>query len=180
MRKLLELFDRAIGDIEDGLLSFYLNTLLGSGLVPRLLRRQLLRPCFDHVGTANIYSGHVFVGRRVSFGDRVMVNHGCLFDAKHCTIILEDDVAVGHQSSFITTTHAIGAADRRAGSLEYAPIRVESGAWIGARAILLPGVCVGRGAVVAAGSVVTRDVPAHTVVAGCPSRPIRKLDPTST
>lgn len=56
-----------------------------------------------------------------------------------------------------------------------APVRVEDGAHIGIRAILMPGVTVGTGAVVAAGAVVTRDVPPHVVVAGVPARVIRRL-----
>jgi maltose O-acetyltransferase len=53
-----------------------------------------------------------------------------------------------------------------------APIRIGDYAWIGSGAIILPGVTVGRGAVVAAGSIVTRDVPAFTIVAGNPARSI--------
>lgn len=58
-------------------------------------------------------------------------------------------------------------------------VRVGDGAWIGAQAVILPGVTVGAGAVIAAGAVVTRDVPAHTVAAGVPARVVRHL-PTGT
>jgi acetyltransferase-like isoleucine patch superfamily enzyme len=56
-----------------------------------------------------------------------------------------------------------------------APIRICRGAWIGARSIILKGVTIGEGAIVGAGSVVTRDVPAFTIVAGNPARILREL-----
>ena len=56
------------------------------------------------------------------------------------------------------------------------PVIIGKGAWVGARSIILPGVRIGEGSVVTAGSVVSRDVPSHTVVAGNPARPVSKLD----
>jgi chloramphenicol O-acetyltransferase type B len=53
---------------------------------------------------------------------------------------------------------------------------IQDDAWIGAGSIILPGVTIGEGAVVAAGSVVTKDVPSYTVVAGVPARPIKRID----
>lgn len=58
-----------------------------------------------------------------------------------------------------------------------APITIEDDAWLGAGAVVLPGVTVGRGAVVGAGAVVVEDVPPHTVAAGVPARVIRTLEP---
>ena len=58
-----------------------------------------------------------------------------------------------------------------------APVVIEDDVWLGTNAVVLPGVRVGRGAVVGAGAVVTRDVPPFTVVAGVPARPIRALTP---
>ncbi|NEE07867.1 sugar O-acetyltransferase, partial [Streptomyces sp. SID7499] len=68
-------------------------------------------------------------------------------------------------------------AERRA-YLSFAPIVIEDDVWIGAAAVITQGVTVGAGAVVAAGAVVTRDVPAGTVVAGVPARVIKKIDRT--
>jgi acetyltransferase-like isoleucine patch superfamily enzyme len=85
-------------------------------------------------------------------------------------------VAVGPGVYFITGTHRIGSHTQRAGPVIAAPIRVGDGVWIGARAILLPGVTVGAGAIVAAGAVVTRDVPADTLVAGVPAQVKRSLE----
>lgn len=56
------------------------------------------------------------------------------------------------------------------------PVTLEDGVWVGARVIILPGVTIGQGAIIGAGSVVTRDVPARTIAAGNPARIIRTLD----
>ena len=73
----------------------------------------------------------------------------------------------------------MGDPECRAGAHLARPIRIESGAWIGARSTILPGVTVGHGAVVAAGAVVTRDVEPNTLVAGVPARVLRSLEPSS-
>jgi len=92
-------------------------------------------------------------------------------------VTFEDDVTVSHHVTFIT--HDGGLRVIRATHPEasyYAPIIVESGAFTGARTILLPGVRVGSMSVVGAGAVVSRDVPERVVVVGCPARPIRSMD----
>jgi maltose O-acetyltransferase len=64
--------------------------------------------------------------------------------------------------------------------LDAGPVTIEDHVWIGSRAMILPGVTVGRGAVVAAGSVVTKDVAPMTVVAGVPAKPVAERDPGAT
>ena len=110
------------------------------------------------VGVDTYISGplRVNLGGRVQIGSRVNVGHECLF---------------------VTVHHELGGSDRRAGFSEDRPIVIEDGAWIASRVVVLPGVTIGRGAVVAAGAVVTRDVPPHTMVAGVPARVLRQLDP---
>jgi acetyltransferase-like isoleucine patch superfamily enzyme len=85
-------------------------------------------------------------------------------------------VNIGHDCLFLTVDHEIGPPWRRAGLQTHRTIVVEDGAWIASRVTLLPGVTIGRGAVVAAGAVVAKDVPAHTLVGGVPARVIRVLD----
>jgi acetyltransferase-like isoleucine patch superfamily enzyme len=65
--------------------------------------------------------------------------------------------------------------ERRGGERYSRPVVVEDGVWVGACATILPGVTLGRGSVVAAGALVARDVPPHTLVAGVPARPIKSL-----
>ena len=91
-------------------------------------------------------------------------------------IIIGERCDIGPGAEFVTGSHAIDGPRRRAGAGIARAITVEAGCWIGARALILGGVTIGSGAVVAAGAVVTRDCPADTLVAGVPAVPRRALD----
>jgi acetyltransferase-like isoleucine patch superfamily enzyme len=85
-------------------------------------------------------------------------------------ITLGTNVSIGPYAMLYTATHALGHAARRMHPTPSAQeIFVEDGAWIGLAAVILPGVRIGRGSVVSAGAVVTKDVPAHRIVAGNPA-----------
>jgi len=88
-------------------------------------------------------------------------------------ITLDDDVLIGPGASLISVNHQLEPAHRR--ELELQPIHISQNAWVGAKAIILPGITVGQNAVVAAGAVVTKDVPANTVVAGVPAKRIKTI-----
>ena len=85
-------------------------------------------------------------------------------------------VRIGHDVSLLTVSHEIGAPWLRSGRSTSNPITIGDGVWIASRVTVLPGVSIGNGAVVAAGSIVTRDVPPNTLVAGVPARVVRELD----
>jgi maltose O-acetyltransferase len=76
----------------------------------------------------------------------------------------------------LTRRHHLGSPARRYAKLEALPVTIGAGVWVGARAMILPGVTIGDGAVIAAGAVVTKDVPANTVVAGVPATVVRELE----
>ena len=88
-------------------------------------------------------------------------------------ITIEDDVMLGPNVQLITENHPINPSERK--NLDLKPILIQKNAWIGAGAIVLPGVTVGKNSVVAAGSVVTKDVPANTVVGGVPAKFIKNI-----
>ena len=90
------------------------------------------------------------------------------------------NVRVGHDVSLFTITHAIGSRQLRCGTSTVGGIDIGEGAWLASRVTVLPGVTIGAGAVVGVGSVVTRDVPPNTLVAGVPARVIRTLETEST
>lgn len=153
-------------------------------LLPRYtaarLRPRLLRLAGISIGHGTIIMGplrlHGYgaIHRRLRIGQHCVINADCFFDLNDC-ITIADHVGIGHEVMILTASHTMGAADHRAGPLTTAPVAIESGAWIGARALLLPGIKVGAGSVIAAGSVVTRDVPPNTLVGGVPAKPIRHL-----
>jgi len=116
---------------------------------------------------------HTNFGRFIQVGKNVFINHACSFlDMGGITI--EDNVLIGPKVNLITENHPLDPADRRA--LICKPIIVKRNAWIGAAASILPGVTIGENAVVAAGAVVTVDVPDNTVVGGVPAKFIRTIE----
>lgn len=108
------------------------------------------------------------------------VGKGCMFTTPlylnlSGPISIGQRVVIGHHVVIVTDTHDMSDPSCRGGERRSLPVTVEDGAWIGARSTILPGVTVGRGAVVAAGAVVTRDVPPNAVVGGVPARVLRTL-----
>ena len=115
---------------------------------------------------------HTNLGSFTTIGKNVFINHACSFlDLGGITI--EDDVLIGPRVNLVTESHPLDPEDRKA--LIAKPITIRRRAWIGAGATILPGVTVGENAVVAAGAVVSRDVPANTVVAGVPARIVKSI-----
>ena len=116
---------------------------------------------------------HTESGRNLRFGRNVFVNHNCTaMDLGG--IAIDDDVMIGPNVQLISSGHPLDPATRRR-QITTAPIHIGRGAWIAAGATVLQGVTVGDDAVVAAGAVVTKDVPPRTLVAGVPARIIRSL-----
>lgn len=150
--------------------------LLGDDFAGSNVRKSLFRLLGAEFGPGTTIKGGGYVyGGGLRTGVGCYINRGCYFDMT-APITLGDDVVVGHGVTFITAEHTLGGAGRRAGAVRGHPILVEDGAWVGANATIFPGVTVGRGAVVAAGALVTGDVPANVVVAGVPSKVVKKLE----
>lgn len=115
---------------------------------------------------------HTNFGRHIQIGKNVFINHGCTF-LDLGGIIIEDDVLIGPKVSIITENHPVSPGERK--MLDLKPVLIKRNSWIGANATILPGVTIGENSVVAAGAVVTRDVPANTVVAGVPAKVVKKI-----
>ena len=152
------------------LAAFGYNSLL-SWIPSRTLRRTYLRFWFGAFGRgAGVQRGcRVLNGRKVHLGNRVVINFGCLLDGRIYEIRIGDDVSIGPEATILTLGHDPQSPDfaDRGG-----PVLIGHHVWIGYRAIVLPGVEIGDGAVIAAGSVVTRNVAAFSIVAGSPARVI--------
>ena len=118
---------------------------------------------------------YVDYGRHVEIGEHFYANMDCLFlDVNR--IIIGDHVMVGPRVSFYTAGHPIDAAIRSQ-ELEFGlPIIVKDHVWIGGNSTILPDVTIGARSIVAAGSVVTKDVPEDCIVGGNPARVIRKIN----
>ncbi len=115
--------------------------------------------------------------KNIRIGDGTFINTEVRFGVPEAPVTIGRNCEIGPRVMFETLNHGLAfEPGKRRGSF-HQPIVVEDEVWIGAGAILLPGVTVGRGAVVAAGAVVTRDVPPFTVAAGVPARVIKKIEP---
>ncbi|MBK7821320.1 MAG: sugar O-acetyltransferase [Tessaracoccus sp.] len=112
-------------------------------------------------------------GRNITFGEGVFVNSGCAFQDQG-GVTIGDGALIGHNVVIATLNHDLDPAKRA--DIVPAPVVIGAGAWIGSNATILPGVTIGDGAVVAAASVVTKDVPPRTVVVGSPARVIPTIE----
>ena len=113
-------------------------------------------------------------GYNIRLGRNVFINYQCIF-LDCARIDVGDDVQIGPAVQLYTAIHPLDPAVRRSGLESADPIRIGNNVWTGGGAIILPGVTIGDNSVIGAGSVVTRDVPPATVVAGNPARIIRAL-----
>jgi len=112
------------------------------------------------------------VGTSTIIGKNVFINSDCSFlDLGGITI--EDDVLIGPKVSLLTEGHPVEPEKRKA--LFAKPILIKRNVWIGTGAIILPGVTIGKNSIVAAGSVVSKDVPKNVVVGGIPARILKNI-----
>jgi acetyltransferase-like isoleucine patch superfamily enzyme len=115
---------------------------------------------------------YINYGKHTKIGKNVFINFDCVFlDLGGITI--EDNVLLAPKVSLLTEQHPISPENRQ--SLVPKPIHIKKNVWIGAAATILPGVTIGENSVIAAGAVVTTDVPANTVVGGIPAKFIKNI-----
>jgi maltose O-acetyltransferase len=108
-------------------------------------------------------------GKNIFIGDRVVINRGVLLDGRGGRLVIGNDVDIAQETNIWTLEHDVHSdthADKGG------DVAIEDHVWIASRATILPGIRIGRGAVVACNSVVTRDVPAMAIVAGVPAKVI--------
>lgn len=111
-------------------------------------------------------------GRNLHFGKNNFINGGVMFTDLG-GIYLGDNVLIGPKVTIASVNHRIEPSQRR--HLDLKPVYIHDNAWLGANVTVTPGVVIGENAVVAAGAVVTKNVPANTIVGGVPARIIRTI-----
>ena len=149
-------------------LKFYLLNHVFLKFTPYWLRTFYIRSI---VGIAignetSIALSCFFTGNNIKIGSNTVINRSCYLDGRG-PLYIGNNVNVSHQTMIHTLTHVVNSPYFHA---EARPVAILDDAWIGARALILPGVTIGRGAVVGAGAVVSRDVPDFTIVTGNPAR----------
>jgi acetyltransferase-like isoleucine patch superfamily enzyme len=155
--------------------AWHLRHARSAGIHPTVLGRPRVDATDLVVGDHfKIWSGHrqtlVTGWGRIRIGDRVFINSGVVIMSV-LEVTIGNDVAIANEA-YLMDTDSHGVEGR---PVKNAPVRIGDGSWIGARAIILPGVTIGRRCLVAAGAVVSRDVPDDTLVAGNPAQVVREL-----
>ncbi|KRL85491.1 acetyltransferase [Lacticaseibacillus pantheris DSM 15945 = JCM 12539 = NBRC 106106] len=112
------------------------------------------------------FGPHIFLGKNV------FINRDCFF-VDLGGVYIEDNALIGPRTMLISVGHREDPAHRR--DLVLQSVHIKQGAWLGANVTVLPGVTIGEDAIVGAGAVVTKDVPANTVVAGVPAKVLRTI-----
>ncbi|MBB3108842.1 maltose O-acetyltransferase [Paenibacillus phyllosphaerae] len=140
-------------------------------------RLTLLRELFGSTGQ-NYYVEPTFrcdYGYNIYVGENFYANFDCVF-LDVCEIRIGDNCFLAPGVHIYTATHPLNAQERISGAEFGKPVTIGNNVWIGGRAIINPGVTIGDNAVIASGAVVTKDVPANTVVGGSPAKVIKEID----
>ena len=143
------------------------------------LRRWYLQKILRYsiAPNASVHSGCWVTGFHLQVGAHSVINRNCRLDARG-SITIGSNVSISPECYLISASHDPHSSSF-AGAAKQTAITIEDHAWLGVRALVLPGITIGRGAVIGAGAVVSRDVPAMAIVAGNPARVIgrRQCEP---
>lgn len=139
-------------------------------------RENLLRQIFGKVGKNPYVEPNIFCGFgwNIEVGDNFFANNNCVF-VDPGKIIFGDDVKIAPQCGFYTALHPLDPQQRKDNYEAAYPITVGNNVWFGGGVKVLPGVTIGDNAVIGAGSVVTKDIPANSLAVGNPCRVIREI-----
>lgn len=140
-------------------------------------RENALRELFGAVGEhPSVYSGfYCDHGFNIKVGDNVLINYNVTI-LDRGPVTMGDNVMIAPGVVITTTGHPISPKGRREHLGYQKPITIGNDVWIGANAVILPGVTIGNNVIVAAGAIVNKDIPDNTLVAGVPAKFIRKLE----
>ncbi|WP_417015484.1 sugar O-acetyltransferase [Alistipes sp.] len=154
-------------------LCFRLNQLPPSR---REEREAIIRQLLGHVGKEiTLHSPfHCDFGEQISVGDHFVGNFN-LTILDEAPVTIGNHVFIGPDVGIYTVRHALLTDQRNAGIMQSLPVTIHDNVWIGGHATLLPGVTIGQGSVIGAGSVVTHDIPPQVVAAGNPCRVLRPI-----
>ena len=148
------------------------------------IKKHILARYGAQVGQNPIIYSSVWIRpiRGLKMGDNVSIGRGVIITTAG-GVTIGNNVLVGHGSKIISSNHVIppGKKQIRFSGHADAPVVIEDDVWLAAQVVVLPGVRIGEGAVVAAGAVVTKDVPPFAIVGGVPAQVIKsRLDPGGT
>jgi maltose O-acetyltransferase len=159
---------------DSALWHWLVNVIAASPLWTPKRRARLLKRGGIDLRNGQIQPGCFFFSDQVEFGEWVWINHRAYFDTRDW-IHVGDRVGFGMEVMVMTSTHDPGDHANRRGPYRTAPVTIGAGSWIGSRALIMPGVTIGEGVVVAAGAVVTDDCEPDGLYAGVPAKRVKDL-----
>lgn len=154
---------------------FAVNTLAASPLLSPTVRARIYRRRGLEIDDATVFPRCYFHTADVCIGAGALVNYGCHVE-NVARVEIGARTALGMFVRILTSTHAAGAHEARAGAWSVHAVKIGAGCWIGASAVILPGVTIADGCVVAAGAVVRDDCEADGLYAGVPARRVADLE----
>lgn len=140
-------------------------------------RTEILKMLFGNVAK-NIYIEPSFkcdYGYNITVGDNFFANYDCVM-LDVCPITIGDNVMLAPGVHIYTATHPLDPIERSSGYEYGKPVKIGNNVWLGGRSVVCPGVTIGNNVVVAAGAVVTKDVPDNVVVGGNPAKIIKNIE----
>lgn len=156
------------------LLQFIFSILPDSRFYP--LKTYLLRMRGYEIGNnVRVISSVKFKLKKLSIGDNTFISYETLIEGGDAWVVIGKNVDIAPRCVIISGSHEIGDTFHRAGKGFSKDIQIGDGTWIGANSTILGGVTIGKGCLIAAGSLVREDVEDNTMVAGVPARMMRKL-----
>lgn len=152
---------------------FHFNNLLPSNRQARAsMIKELFGSCGDKPWIESPFNCDY--GSNIHVGDNFYANNNCtILDC--ATVTIGDNVMFGPNVSLYTPNHPLDASERQAGYEQAFPITIGHNVWLGGPVTVTPGVSIGDNSVIAAGSVVTKDIPANVIAAGLPCRVLRPI-----
>ena len=152
-------------------LTFRLNTAYHTPDEVRALLSELFG--YEVPATLRVFPPfYTDFGKNIKVGEDVFINACCHFQ-DHGGVTIGDGCQIGHNVVFATLNHGVAPEERK--HTIPAPVVLGKNVWVGSNSTILQGVTIGDNAIVAAGAVVTKDVPANTVVGGVPARVLKKI-----
>lgn len=148
-----------------------MNDIASLELISSRIRIAILNKCGAKVLASRVLPKCYFAGNNIVIGKGTTINFSNKFDSEFADIIIGQNVGIGMNNLFLTTSHKIrvGGA-KRAGDIIHDSIKIEDNCWLGSNIVICPGVTVGKGCVIASGSVVTEDCLPNSFYAGAPAK----------
>ena len=155
---------------------FWVNSELSSHFLHYSIRGILYKLCGIKIGKHSaIHGGCYFSGSKFTMGDGSYLNRNCLMDCAHGSIEIGNNVGIAFNVSIYTTNHKSDNAEKRTGTVYGKNVTIGNGCWIGGSATICPGVNVGSGCIIAAGSVVVQDCEPNCIYGGNPAQLIKRI-----